>query len=315
MRCCATCSSTSPARRTAPRSRSTSCSIRRRRTAGRGSSSCARSRCRRTRAWPPRRSILVRALLAAFAASRTGTPLVRWGAELHDRFLLPYYMWRDFEDVLALPRRARRRAAGRGVPPVRRAALPARRHARGRRRARRGAQRDRAVARARRGGDRDRHLALRRFVDGAHRDPHARPRSTSATSSRSTASRCRCGAPPAATSASAACGSARGARRTRCIRTSASTTRCGSTSSTRGRKRGVAGGAYHVWHPEGRAFDAAAADARRGRRAPRAALHRRRPGAVAAARTPRRAAPRAAVHARPPPLRCRRVRCRARRTG
>jgi uncharacterized protein (DUF2126 family) len=44
--------------------------------------------------------VLVRALLASF----TGTPyrhaLVRWGPELHDRFLLPYYMWRDFEDVL-----------------------------------------------------------------------------------------------------------------------------------------------------------------------------------------------------------------------
>src|SRR5262249_34549274 len=27
--------------------------------------------------------------------------LVRWGQELHDRFLLPFWMWRDFEDVMA----------------------------------------------------------------------------------------------------------------------------------------------------------------------------------------------------------------------
>lgn len=45
--------------------------------------------------------VLVRALVAALAAEPYRHPLVRWGAELHDRFLLPYYMWRDFEDVLA----------------------------------------------------------------------------------------------------------------------------------------------------------------------------------------------------------------------
>jgi uncharacterized protein (DUF2126 family) len=43
----------------------------------------------------------VRALLAALAVRPYKHALVRWGAELHDRFLLPYYLWRDFEDVLA----------------------------------------------------------------------------------------------------------------------------------------------------------------------------------------------------------------------
>ena len=45
--------------------------------------------------------ILTRALVAAFATEPYRHALVRWGAELHDRFLLPYYLWRDFEDVLA----------------------------------------------------------------------------------------------------------------------------------------------------------------------------------------------------------------------
>jgi uncharacterized protein (DUF2126 family) len=45
--------------------------------------------------------VFVRALLAALSAQPYKHALVRWGAELHDRFLLPYYMWRDFEDVLS----------------------------------------------------------------------------------------------------------------------------------------------------------------------------------------------------------------------
>ena len=44
---------------------------------------------------------LVRGLLASFAATPYGGPLVRWGQVLHDRFLLPTWLWRDFEDVLA----------------------------------------------------------------------------------------------------------------------------------------------------------------------------------------------------------------------
>jgi uncharacterized protein (DUF2126 family) len=44
--------------------------------------------------------LLARALVAAFTSEPYNHALVRWGPELHDRFLLPYYMWRDFEDVL-----------------------------------------------------------------------------------------------------------------------------------------------------------------------------------------------------------------------
>jgi uncharacterized protein (DUF2126 family) len=45
--------------------------------------------------------ILVRSLIAAFAEAPYQGKLARWGQSLHDRFLLPYYLWRDFEDVLA----------------------------------------------------------------------------------------------------------------------------------------------------------------------------------------------------------------------
>ena len=54
-------------------------------------------------------ALLPRALLAALARAPYQAPLVRWGAELHDRFLLPCWLWRDFEDVLAF-------LAARGVP-------------------------------------------------------------------------------------------------------------------------------------------------------------------------------------------------------
>ena len=46
-------------------------------------------------------AILVRGLVAAFARAPYRHPLVRWGQALHDRFLLPYWLWRDFEDALA----------------------------------------------------------------------------------------------------------------------------------------------------------------------------------------------------------------------
>jgi uncharacterized protein (DUF2126 family) len=53
--------------------------------------------------------LLVRSLVTAFAEQPYQQQLVRWGRTLHDRFLLPYFMWRDFEDVLAF-------LAARGLP-------------------------------------------------------------------------------------------------------------------------------------------------------------------------------------------------------
>jgi uncharacterized protein (DUF2126 family) len=45
--------------------------------------------------------LLVRSLLAAFAVAPYRAPLVRWGPLLHDRFLMPHWLWQDFEAVLA----------------------------------------------------------------------------------------------------------------------------------------------------------------------------------------------------------------------
>ena len=45
--------------------------------------------------------LLIRALVARFYASPYRKPLVRWGTALHDKWMMPYYIWQDLCDVLA----------------------------------------------------------------------------------------------------------------------------------------------------------------------------------------------------------------------
>jgi uncharacterized protein (DUF2126 family) len=44
--------------------------------------------------------LLLRALVARFWDEPYSAPMTRWGTELHDRFMLPYWIHKDFDDVL-----------------------------------------------------------------------------------------------------------------------------------------------------------------------------------------------------------------------
>ncbi|MBW8887661.1 MAG: transglutaminase family protein [Fibrobacteres bacterium] len=51
-------------------------------------------------------SLLVRALITRFWEQPYDAPLQPWGTSLHDRWMLPHFLWRDFEDALGYLGRA-----------------------------------------------------------------------------------------------------------------------------------------------------------------------------------------------------------------
>ena len=130
---------------------------------------------------PHHRMALVQALLVRSLVLRCWDDpyearLVRWGTELHDRFLLPHEVATDIAavvDDLVDHGIAFELVVARPVPRV---PVPPPRHGRGAGRAPRAAGRHRAVAGARRGGLPVGHLPLRRLVGRAPPGPRRGPR-------------------------------------------------------------------------------------------------------------------------------------------
>ncbi len=167
--------------------------------------------------------LLLRCLVARFWRTPYAPErLVRWGTELHDRFMLPYFVQRDFADVISEMPSGGLCAARRLVRSALRVSLSEARRFRGVRRAARAAPGARALARHGRAGRAGRRGALRRLLGRAAagrrqrfgagplcRDLQRPPRSDA------------CHGPQSASS-SARCATAPGSRRRRCTRRSAS---------------------------------------------------------------------------------------------
>ena len=194
-------------------------------------------------------------LVARFWRTPYRGDLVRWGTQLHDKFMLPFHVWHDFVDVIDDMNRAGLSARRELVRASLRVPLSAVRQRALRRRRDRAAPGARAVARARRGRRGRRHGSLRRLVARAHAGARARLQRATLCHrvQRLAGAADEPRAPPASTSA--ACATARGNPRRACSPTIPVDAPLTFDLYDRWSGRAVAGCTYHVAHPGGRNFE------------------------------------------------------------
>ena len=178
--------------------------------------------------------LLLRGLVSKFWKEPYKNDLVRWGTDIHDRWMLPHFCETDFRDVIQ--RFAR-------MPVIRSSSTGSRRTLNSVSRASAiwssATCRSNSAPRSNRGTSSARNrAAAARCATWTARSNACRSRradsSATVLPSRSTAIACRCIRPARTAKAWPACAIARGSRRNVCSRPSASTRRCGSIFTTLG---------------------------------------------------------------------------------